>query len=247
MKNTIAILAVLTSLLVCLFIGSVLGSPAIGLLLFALDIAAVFIQPFRKFTLYSACGVASAAILFDCVNPLTGGTVSTMYVTNRDDIASVTKNGSNALIIEAITMVATKKFFKLEGRQDGTSGSTVAASYKSVRQTFGKAWEHLIDAMAFKADPATKKELTQWNLADIVAIVENKYRGATGNAAYEVYGLDGGLQIEELERNPNDKDTQGAWKIKFKTHESSMEGNPPYSLFITDYATTKAVVAALIA
>lgn len=170
-----------------------------------------------------------------------------MYLTNRADIASWTVNGANSLVIEGFTMVATKKFYKLEGRSDGSNGSTVTAMYKTVKLPYGKGWEHQIDAMAFTVDPLTKKQLEAWNLADMVAIVENKFRnGTVGNTAYEIYGLDGGLQMESLERSPNDKDTMGAFKLQLKTQETAREGHMPYTFFLTSYAATKALVAALI-
>jgi hypothetical protein len=143
-------------------------------------------------------------------------------------------------------MVSLKKFYKLEGAS-GSSGSSVGARMKSVQLPYGKAFEHEIDALSFKVDPATKKELEAWNQADLVAIVQNKYRGSNGNTAFEVFGYDGGLQLVELERDANDKDTMGAFKLKFKTQESSREAHMPYSFFITDYATTLAAVNALIA
>lgn len=248
MKTSLKILSVFTSLLFCAFIGMAAGGIEYGLALFALDILAAATGVIPGGVLLSACGIVGAAILFDCTNPVVGGTVPIMYVTNRDDISAMTKNGSNALIVEGITMVATKKFYKLEGRNDGEKGSSVAPSWKTVKLPYGKAYEHLVDAQSFKVDPATKKELEAWNLADVVIIVENKFRnGTTGNTAYEIYGAEGGLQMEEMSRNPNDTDSMGVIKLQFKSQSTSLENHMPYSFFLTDYAATKALVAALIA
>lgn len=246
MKNSKLILAVLTSLLFCLFITLPLGV-GYGLALFAVDIVAAATGLIPGGVLLSACGVVAAQILFDCVNPVVGGTVPVLYITNREDITAMTKNVSNALIVEGITMVALKKFYKLEGRNDGDKGSSVAPSWKTVKLSYGKAYEHLVDAQSFKVDPATKKELEAWNLADVVIIVENKFRnGTVGNTAYEIYGAEGGLQMEEMSRNPNDVDSMGVIKLQFKSQQTSLENHMPYTFFLTDYATTKALVAALI-
>lgn len=249
MKTSIKIITVLFSLLLCLFIGTAIGSPEVGLALFAVDLLwayHLYRNGIEKGSLYSACGVVSAAILYDCTTPLVGGTETTVYVTNRADITAMTKNGSNALIVEGITMAATKKFYKLEGAT-GQNGSSVQPKYAMVKIPYGRAWEHTIDAYSFKIDPATKKELEAWNQADMTVIVENKFRnGTTGNTAYEIYGADGGLQMEVLERDPNNKDTVGGFHLQFKTQETSREGHMPYTFFLTDYATTRALVLALL-
>lgn len=248
MKTSKIILAVITSALFCLLAGVVIGYPGLGVALFVADLSVGAILSLIGIKIeggliLSACGAASAAILYDCTNPLVGGTESIIYVANRTDIASYTLSG---LTITAITMVATKKFFKIEGAT-GANGSSARPSVKMSKQPYAKGWEHKVQCLAFPIDPTTKLQIEALNLADLVIIVQNKMRGATGNCAYELLGKDVGLTTDAVERDPNNKDTQGAWDMTFLTTPGAYEPHVPYAFFNTDYATTAAAIAALIA
>jgi hypothetical protein len=239
MKATKRILQFLTAATLSFIFAATLGFPALGFLF--LGLSAINFLPGGS--LYSVCGAISAAILKDCTNPLVGGTDTTIYLANFADIASVTRNGSNPQIIEAITMVATKKFYKYEG-QNGS----VEPEQHLIKQKYARVYDHLIKYKVFNATPTTKAQLELQAVGRIVAIVENNWRnGTAGNGAYEIYGLEVGLEIENLDRVLADADTQGAFDITLKTPETSKEAHLPATLFITSYAATQAVVAALIA
>lgn len=80
---------------------------------------------------------------------------------------------------------------------------------------------------------------------NFVCIVENNYVSATGNTKYEIYGAGAGLKAESIERNPNDTENLGAFKIALKTQEYARESKPPVTLFDTDLATTDTLVTNL--
>jgi hypothetical protein len=54
------------------------------------------------------------------------------------------------------------------------------------------------------------------------------------------------LKAEVLERNPNDTENLGAFKIELKTQEYAREGKPPVTFFDTDLATTETAIAGLL-
>lgn len=252
MKNTRIILALFTSMLLCTFFAGAAGQ------LFEASTEAVLISAGLLFTVllfignalphkafFEACGLATASILRDCDTPLTGGTNTTVWLGNRSEVSSYDQDSYNKLIVTGLTLAADKTLFKLEG-DSGTNGSSVGAMYKMVKLAYGRAFEHEVSVLAFSIDPDTKLELDKWVKGDLFMIVENKFRGESGNSAFEIYGLDAGLQMEEFERNPNDKDTLGAFKFRLKTDENSREGNMPYTFWDTDYATTLAAINALL-
>lgn len=239
MKKSKSILQALTSVALSFVFASTIGVPMLGFLFLALS----FLRVLPGGSFYSVCGVITAAILKDCTNPLIGGTDTTIYVANYAEIASVTRNGSNPQIIEAFTMVSGKKFYKYEGQNN-----SVEPEQHLVKQKYARVYEHLIKFKIFNATPTTKAQLELAAVGRLVAIVENNWRnGTTGNGAFEVYGLDVGLEVENLDRMLADADTQGAFDITLKTPEAAKEGHLPATLFITSYSATQAVIAALIA
>lgn len=247
MKNTKLILAFLTSLLMCLFIGAAIGSPAIGITLFALDLFTALIiyrskNKLPERSLFSVCGAISAAILKDCTNPLVGGVNTTIYLANRDDIESYTRNGGNPQIIEAITMKTDKLFYKYEGQ----NGSAEPEQHM-LKQKYARVYDHLIKFKVFNATPTTKQQLEKMAVGSIVAIVENNWRnGTTGNGAFEIYGIEAGLEVENLDRVLADADTQGAFDLTLKSPETAKEAHLPATLFVTSYAASLAVVEGLL-
>lgn len=188
-----------------------------------------------------ACGAITAGITLNCEDPLTSGVTATFYIANKDDIASITYDPTNPMLADSITMVATKTFFTFEGQLQSTEPKFAMIKGKYVNQ-----FEHSVGALVFKIDPDTKKQINNMKDGNFVCIVANNYVGATGNCKYEIYGAGAGLKAEVLERNPNDTENLGAFKIELKTQEYAREGKPPVTLFDTDLATTDALVQSLL-
>ena len=80
----------------------------------------------------------------------------------------------------------------------------------------------------------------------VIAILQNKFRGENGDTEFEIYGLDTGLEVQELTRIQQDADTQGAYNIVLRSSEQSKEAHLPATLFLTDRAITKAIVDGLL-
>lgn len=80
----------------------------------------------------------------------------------------------------------------------------------------------------------------------MVGIVNNKYKGTSGNSAYEVYGADAGLIVSQNIRDIINQENQGAFDVILKSDENSLEPHMPKTFFITDLATTKAAVEGLL-
>jgi len=188
----------------------------------------------------AACGLISAGISLSCANKLTGGVSPSVWLANKDDIASWTKDGSNDMIVDLITMVATKKFYLIEGKLKSAEPAA-----RVVKGTYDNTWEHELKIRIFDITPATLLQIQAMKDSQIVAIVKNNSKGTAGNTKYDIYGLDAGMFIEALERIPQNVEDAGAWNVTFKTQEYARESNAPYRLFDTDEATTDAIIAAL--
>lgn len=185
----------------------------------------------------SACSFLTGGVTNDCVNVMVGGADDRLILFNWDEVESLDRNVTNAQIVEAINMVATKTGYVFEGKQ-----SSNEPLQKLVKKKYENKWDHQVTFKIFSATPTTKAQVEKLKDGRFMALVQNNYKGASGNGAFELYGIDTGLLIEDAERNVADTDLMGAFNIVLKSHESYKEGHLPATVFITDFATTKAMI-----
>lgn len=189
------------------------------------------------------CGDISAGLSFDCDNPLQSGAEDRLILMNREDYlnATITVDPSNSQIITDIVLPVGKLAYVYQGKNNSN-----VPKYEMIKQAFAEVYNHEINFKAFQVDPTAKKELENLAKASVVAIVENKFKGSSGNSAFEVYGAGAGLNATQILRELQNADTQGAFDCIIKSDENSYEPNMPKTLWNTDYATTKAIVDALL-
>lgn len=194
--------------------------------------------------LVTLCGKISANQTIDCDNPLQAGTEDTLVLINYEDWldAALTLNGTNTQIVENIVLASGIIGYEMQGKNN-----SIAPKYELVKQAYAEVYNHELNYKVFGVSAATKAQLEKKAKGRFVAIVYNKYKGTSGNAAFEIYGADAGLVVTQMIRDVNNQDTQGAFDIILKSSELSMEPHMPKSLFITDYATTKLLVEGLVA
>jgi len=189
----------------------------------------------------SLCGAITKNIGFECVPKLFGGVNDRLILGNFEDIESVARNIENPQIIEDIVLATGKKAFTYQGKNN-----SVEPVGRLVKQRFSNVYDHEIRFKAFEVDAAAKREYER--LADglVFAIVQNKFTGTNGDSKFDVYGLDTGLEVQELERALANADTQGAFDILLRTSEQSKEAHLPATIFSVDLATTNAIVEGLL-
>jgi len=188
------------------------------------------------------CGLLASGIGADCTNPLQAGTEDTLVLLNRTQIATLTKNISNPQVIEDIVLESAALGYVFQGLNN-----SIAPKSMMVKGRYFRNWSHEINFIAFDVSPEAKQVIEDMKDGDLTAIVYNKYKGTSGNSAFEIYGLYAGLKSETIERDVTNAETQGAFNILLKTdNERGLEPYQPQTLFITDYATTLAVVEALV-
>lgn len=189
------------------------------------------------------CGAISASIINDCDNLIVGGTKQDLYLINIEDIESYDYNNSNPRIIEAINLVTSPAAaaYKFEGLK--ASNRPLTELVKGPYQSF---WNHQIEFRIFTNTPEAKEQIEALKNGRVVAILENNFRGSTGNCAFELYGEKIGLELSVATQDKNDADSQGAWVLTLSSPDDNKEPNVQATIFDTDYATTKALVESLL-
>jgi len=183
------------------------------------------------------CGEITDDIERDCATLPVGGVKSTMRIGNLDDIATITFDVTNPLIVESIVMKDGKKMFKYEVFKRGHK-----PRFEKVNGDFADRYRHVIDTSIQVWDNATKAQVEGLNAASTFAIVENLQN--TGDARFEIYGLDAGLYVADgAVRNLNEND--GVYSLSLSSDDLSLEPHIPRSFWDTDYAATLTALATL--
>jgi hypothetical protein len=191
------------------------------------------------------CGRISANILLNCDYPIVGGVEDRLILINKADWdnATLVRDGSNPQIIESIALETSpaRYAYEVEGKNN-----SIDVKSTLVKARYSEGYSHEIIYRVFNISPAIKEQIEAKAKGRLVAITQNNFKGATGNAAFEIHGMDIGLELVEAESNKSDAETQGAYVLTLRTPENFKESHLPATLFDTDFATTKAVVDGLL-
>jgi len=191
------------------------------------------------------CDGISASITQNCDTPPIAGTADILYLINRSDIDVFTLDTTGIgpqAIVTNLTLLSGKAAYMVEGRNNSN-----VAGYELVKGTYFDSYQHNVSFVAFDNSPAVKAQIEKMvQRGDLIAIVENNFRGATGNAAFELYGYTSGLEVLTATRNTGDADSQASHMIALGSPDLSKEPHLPYSVFDTSYATTKALLQGLL-
>lgn len=183
------------------------------------------------------CGTISEDILRDCATQPVGGVKSTMRLINIDDIATITRDVANPLIVTDIVLKTGKKAYKYEVFKRGHK-----PRFTKVNGDYADRYRHEIDTSIQVWDNDTKAQVEGLNGASVVAIVENLQN--TGDARIEIYGLDAGLYVADgAVRNLNEND--GVYALTLASDDLSLEPHIPASFYDTSYTATLAALATL--
>jgi hypothetical protein len=188
-----------------------------------------------------SCSI-SAGALFDCDNLPQAGVNSRLIIGNRDDIDGITEDGSNPLLISAITMKDGKVAYAFEG-----SDMSVKPEYNLVPGTITSQYSHKVAFTIYDVSSDQKLNLENMKNAKLFAIVQGVEDDGNGDNFFEVYGLGRGLKLTTLSRIPTDNETLGAFNVVLETYQDGgNETQMPVTFFDTDYDTTEAAVTALL-
>ena len=190
----------------------------------------------------AACTGITEGAIFDCDNPIKPGVQNRLLIGNLDDIAVITFDAVDTYIIIDITMKSTKAMFAFDGVRNSNN-----PQYEFVPQTISLAYDHICNFSVFDFSSSQKKNLEQMAAVKQFAIVENRNAVGNGDSIFEVYGSGVGLDMISNVRIPADNESGGAFVVQLKTgDEGGRETELPATFFETDFATTEALVEALL-
>lgn len=180
----------------------------------------------------------TADILKDCAAPPTAGVETVAYAFNRKDIDSVTYDPANSRVVSAIALTTGAQAYKIENfKKEIDAGFDLVTSDTNIDK-----FNQYVKFEAWGIDSDTVKVLDE--LSDLVIIVERKNKGADGDGAFQIYGLQTGLYKSSDTMRAN---TASGKRIIELTNQAEEESTVSYHVFFdTDYATSKAAVEALL-
>lgn len=185
----------------------------------------------------SICGEITANIERNCDVLPVGGVKSSMRLINSEDIATITRDPANPLIVTGMTLKIGKKAFTYEVFKRGHK-----PRFTKVNGDFGDRYRHEVDTSIQVWDNATKAQVEGLNGASLVAIVENLQN--TGDARFEIYGLEAGMYVADgAVRNLNEND--GVYVFTLASDDLSLEAHIPSSFWSTTYSATVAALEVL--
>jgi hypothetical protein len=178
-------------------------------------------------------------MLYDCTNPIIGGTEAVVYLFNRSDITAYVRDTTNPQIITDITLATGAKGFQYQGYN-----TSVKPKSTFVKKDYSARYDHSVDFVIFSKGSAVKAEIEKLGTNRVIAVIENIHK--SGDSAFEVFGTDLGLELTTLKSDPNDANSEGAYELTLTSPANFKEPHMPATFFITDYPTTRAALLALI-
>lgn len=181
--------------------------------------------------------------LFDCDNPPLQGLTDVIALVNYNDIdrTATTFDNTNGQICDSFVLKSGKRAYRLEGYKLANSAqcSLVVKEAPAVN-----AFLHTIGGVGVTVDATQLDAIAKLALgAKMVAIVERKFKGASQESAFMIFGYDSGMELATADYNSN----ENAGTMPFTMANATDEEEPkPQRIWLdTDYATTLAAFEAL--
>ncbi len=184
------------------------------------------------------CAMLSAGAVLDSCKRAIAGVNSDVILINYEDInrlsLTIDKN-----VVSNLELKAGTKGYKFECRDGSPVGE-----YNLVRGTYLPGWEHVLNLVTLVKSQEIKDTIETLSFAKVVAIVDNKERGAADEVRYEIYGLESGLELMES-NNTTEYADEVVYNIKLSTGDAK-ENAMPRSAYKTDPTTTETWINGLV-
>jgi hypothetical protein len=177
----------------------------------------------------------TANILVDCDNLPIGGLDADLLIVNYDDVdfGALTFDTTTKTLCTNFQLKTGKVGFKVEGFKQ-SSGKLYSLV---VKENAPNKYNHGIRGAVFNPTAAVKQQLQALGNGRFVAVVEQKWKGEDRESAFEILGLDSSLRITEMTNDSNANDNGVLFTLG--SEPNFEEPKIPYTLLMTDYATTK--------
>lgn len=186
----------------------------------------------------SACAEEiTADILLDCDNQPIGGLEVTAVIINKDQIdrSATTFDVANPILMTNLQLLSGNTGYKIQGIKQSN-----AKSYSLVvNENAPDKWLHQFNGIIFNPTAANKEQLNKLSQdGRYIVVIEQLWKGANDESAFEVLGYNVGLKLTESVNNSIEN--QNGVTLVLASESSYEETDVPYTLLETDYATTKA-------
>lgn len=196
----------------------------------------------------NVCAVVTNDLIYDCNNKSVGGIEQTVKLINRCDI-DLTDWTINRTMGTTNPVAACKHNIGYTGtdpitingiKVTGPPGKRILnASFTSSDTDYSTYYTHMVNLFGQGLSEATLCNIKALGEgAEVVAIVEQKFKGVGSKDAFVVYGWDSGLKLGDFTYDANENNGNAVLPLTSK--DPDLEPYPPMILFMTDYATTKA-------
>lgn len=180
----------------------------------------------------------------NCDTPVTRGLEANAVIVNRSDIdfaKSVFSTGKKNVLESLVLKTGKRAINVLYQAKLPFTGTKTSLNVGTYVNTFNNEFAIVI----LDNGPETCESIID-GLANgtFVVVYENKHKGTTKDAAFQVSGFYQGLTATTLENDKYSEETEGGWKAVL-----TEERAPKSGLFLhkTDYETTKALFDSLTA
>ena len=181
------------------------------------------------------CGILDADFVLSCDDKAQGGLENDVLLINRSDVdySAITYDASNKTIVTNFQLKSGKTGYLLQGVKQVNS-----TAYELVKQEFSfDTFKHTFNGVVLTPSSANKEQAEKLaSGGKYVVIVNRKYKGASNADAFEIYGLESGLELETM--TYNSKENNGVISFALSSAEGEDETSLPKTLLETDYATT---------
>lgn len=187
------------------------------------------------------CGLLDADFVLSCDDKAKGGLENDVILVNYSDVdyTAITYDAGNKNIVTNFQLKSGKIGFLLQGVKQVNS-----TAFELVKQEFSfDTFKHTFNGVILTPNAANKEQAEKLASGGrYVAIVNRKYKGASNADAFEIYGLESGLDLETM--TYNSKENNGVISFTLASAEGEEETSIPKTLLETDYATTLAAFEA---
>ena len=181
-------------------------------------------------------GFLTGDILVDCDNGSVAGLETNVIIINRDDVnlSSVTFDANNKMVMTGFELMAGKTGFLLQGVKQVNSSAFELIK----KETSNDKKKHMFNGVILSLSAENKLQLEQMSEGgSYVVVVEKKWKGVNDKDAFDVLGLDVGLELNVATFNSNESDGNAVFELS--SVDGFEEPKFPVNLLLSDYAATK--------
>lgn len=181
-------------------------------------------------------GNITADILFDCANAPVGGIEQDVLIINSNDIdrTATTFDATNPVLITNLALKDGKTAYKLTGVKQSNGKACELVKKENAPDKF----KHTFNGVIFNPSAANKKQASALSKgAKYVVVVEQKWKGVNSLDAFEVLGINSGLELMTMTNDSRANDNMIMFTLA--SADGFEETEPIATLLETSYAVTK--------